>query len=133
MTVIDTGRGPNEILTCVLGRGTSGLASKRKKCKLGMRASGTVEVSDADCFVPGYQIIGAVWEGFVDALKVLDAGRLARSGCLGGDDEASHDRTGAVRLADRVVSGDPVHDCRHGIRIETSRSLTYRAAHIKGL
>ncbi|MGH9506518.1 MAG: acyl-CoA dehydrogenase family protein, partial [Terriglobales bacterium] len=44
--------------------------------KLGMRASDTAEMIFADCHLPPEALLGREGEGFVDALQVLDAGRI---------------------------------------------------------
>lgn len=58
-------------------KGTPGLKAGRKEDKLGMRASETAEVILEDCEVPESHIIGKEGEGFLQALKVLDGGRIS--------------------------------------------------------
>jgi len=61
----------------VIERGTPGFTAGKKENKLGMRASETAEMIFTDCKVHKSQIIGEVGEGFVQALKVLDGGRIS--------------------------------------------------------
>ena len=61
----------------VVERGTSGFKEGRKENKLGMRASETTEMIFEDCRVPKDNILGNVGEGFIQALKVLDGGRIS--------------------------------------------------------
>ena len=61
----------------VVERGTPGFSAGRKEDKLGMRASETTEMLFQDCRIPDSQRLGAVGEGFVQALKVLDGGRIS--------------------------------------------------------
>lgn len=61
----------------VIEKGTEGFYSGRKEDKLGMRASETTELIFDNCRVHESQILGEVGEGFVQALKVLDGGRIS--------------------------------------------------------
>ena len=61
----------------VVERGTPGFKKGRKENKLGMRASETTEMIFEDCRVPKENILGEVGEGFIQALKVLDGGRIS--------------------------------------------------------
>ncbi|OKL38981.1 acyl-CoA dehydrogenase [Pontibacter flavimaris] len=61
----------------VIEKGTEGFSAGRKEDKLGMRASETTELIFQDCRVHKDQILGEVGEGFVQAMKVLDGGRIS--------------------------------------------------------
>ena len=61
----------------VVERGTPGFKGGRKENKLGMRASETAEMIFEDCRVPDENILGTVGDGFVQALKILDGGRIS--------------------------------------------------------
>lgn len=61
----------------IVERGTAGFAAGKKENKLGMRASETAEMIFTDCRVHISQMIGEEGEGFVQALKVLDGGRIS--------------------------------------------------------
>ncbi|RJE73004.1 acyl-CoA dehydrogenase family protein [Reichenbachiella sp. MSK19-1] len=61
----------------VVERGTPGFSGGKKENKLGMRASETAEMIFDDCRVPEENILGEVGEGFVQALKILDGGRVS--------------------------------------------------------
>ncbi|NMM49808.1 acyl-CoA dehydrogenase family protein [Marinigracilibium pacificum] len=61
----------------VIERGTAGFEGGRKENKLGMRVSETAEMIFTDCRVPKDNILGEVGDGFVQALKVLDGGRIS--------------------------------------------------------
>jgi alkylation response protein AidB-like acyl-CoA dehydrogenase len=61
----------------VIERGTPGLKAGKKENKLGMRASETAEVIFEDCRVPEENILGNVGEGFQQAMKILDGGRIS--------------------------------------------------------
>ncbi|MEZ4739428.1 MAG: acyl-CoA dehydrogenase family protein [Flavobacteriales bacterium] len=61
----------------VIERGTPGLKAGKKENKLGMRASETAEVIFEDCRVPEENVLGNVGEGFQQAMKILDGGRIS--------------------------------------------------------
>ena len=138
MAVTDAMRGPHGISAFILERGTPGLVSGRKENKLGMRASDTAEVSLRDCPVPDDQLLGAVEEGFVEALRVLDAGRIGIAALAVGLAQGAYEA--ARRYAtQREQFGQPIASFQAiqfkladmATRIEAARWLTYRAAYLE--
>src|SRR5688572_12254059 len=67
----------NGITAFVVERGTPGFKGGKKENKLGMRASETAELIFENCRVHKSQILGNVGEGFKQAMKVLDGGRIS--------------------------------------------------------
>lgn len=65
------------ITAFVVERGTPGFKGGKKENKLGMRCSETAEMIFEDCRVPKANILGKVGEGFIQAMKVLDGGRIS--------------------------------------------------------
>jgi alkylation response protein AidB-like acyl-CoA dehydrogenase len=61
----------------VVERGNAGLKEGKKEDKFGMRASETTEMVFEDCRVPAENILGEIGDGFVQALKILDGGRIS--------------------------------------------------------
>jgi len=61
----------------IVERGTPGFSGGKKENKLGMRASETAEMIFDNCRIPDSQRIGEVGDGFRQALKVLDGGRIS--------------------------------------------------------
>ncbi|UII35081.1 acyl-CoA dehydrogenase [Fulvivirga ulvae] len=61
----------------IIEKGTQGFSAGRKENKLGMRASETTELIFDNCRVHKDNIIGEVGEGFIQAMKVLDGGRIS--------------------------------------------------------
>ena len=61
----------------VIEKGTPGFKSGKKENKLGMRASETAELIFENCKVHRSQILGKEGEGFIQAMKVLDGGRIS--------------------------------------------------------
>lgn len=61
----------------ILEKGMEGFSSGKKEDKLGMRASETAELIFTDCKVPKENLLGKVGEGFPQAMKILDGGRIS--------------------------------------------------------
>lgn len=61
----------------IIEKGTAGFSSGKKEDKLGMRASETAELVFDKCRIPDAQLLGRVGEGFIQAMKVLDGGRIS--------------------------------------------------------
>jgi alkylation response protein AidB-like acyl-CoA dehydrogenase len=61
----------------VVERGAEGFKAGKKEDKLGMRASETAEVIFDNCRVHKDNILGAEGEGFIQAMKILDGGRVS--------------------------------------------------------
>src|ERR1700712_4104506 len=70
------------ISTLVIERGTPGFSAGKKENKLGMRASETTELVFDNCHVPKENLLGAEGEGFKQAMKVLDGGRISIAALL---------------------------------------------------
>jgi hypothetical protein len=138
MAVTDRGKGRHGISAFVIDRGTPGMRPGRKEDKLGMRASDTSEVIFEDCRVEEDHLLGGEGEGFIDAMKVLDAGRIGIAalavGLAQGAFEAARDYA-----RERRQFGQPIATFQairwkladNATRIEAARLLTYRAAAMK--
>jgi alkylation response protein AidB-like acyl-CoA dehydrogenase len=61
----------------VVEKGTKGFRAGKKENKLGLRASDTSELIFEDCEIPAENLLGHEGEGFIDAMKVLDGGRVS--------------------------------------------------------
>ena len=61
----------------VVERGTVGFSAGKKENKLGMRASETAEMIFDNCIIPDSNLLGAVGDGFRQAMKILDGGRIS--------------------------------------------------------
>lgn len=67
----------NGITAFVVERGTPGFKGGKKENKLGMRASETAELIFEDCRIPEENILGNIGDGFKQAMKILDGGRIS--------------------------------------------------------
>ncbi|RSK37127.1 acyl-CoA dehydrogenase [Hymenobacter metallilatus] len=122
----------------IVERGTPGFAAGRKENKLGMRASETTELIFTDCRVPKENVIGKVGDGFVQALKVLDGGRISIAALSLGIAQGAYEA--AVQYSkERYQFNQPISNFQ-GIsfkladmatEIEAASLLTYRAADMK--
>jgi alkylation response protein AidB-like acyl-CoA dehydrogenase len=122
----------------IIEKGTKGFTSGRKENKLGMRASETAELIFTDCRVHKRQVMGEVGEGFVQALKVLDGGRISIAALGLGIAQGAFDA--ALRYSkERHQFNQPI-SAFQGISfkladmatsIEAARLLVYRAADLK--
>jgi alkylation response protein AidB-like acyl-CoA dehydrogenase len=61
----------------IVERGTPGFSAGKKENKLGMRASETTELIFDNCRIPAENLIGKEGEGFIQAMQVLDGGRIS--------------------------------------------------------
>jgi alkylation response protein AidB-like acyl-CoA dehydrogenase len=115
-----------------------GIRPGKKENKLGMRASDTAELVMEDCRVPSFNVLGKIGDGFVDALRVLDGGRISIGalaiGIARGAYEAARDYA-----KQRTAFGHPIADFQAiqfmladmATEIDAARLLCYRAATLK--
>ncbi|GAA0874672.1 acyl-CoA dehydrogenase AcdA [Wandonia haliotis] len=61
----------------IVERGTPGFSAGKKENKLGMRASETTELIFENCRIPAGNLIGKEGEGFIQAMQILDGGRIS--------------------------------------------------------
>ncbi len=67
----------HNISAFVIDKGTEGFRPGKKESKLGIRASDTAEVVMESCFVPDENLLGERGQGFIQALQILDGGRIS--------------------------------------------------------
>ena len=67
----------HNISAFVLEKGMEGFRPGKKENKLGIRASDTTEVVMENCFVSEDRLLGDVGGGFIQALQILDGGRIS--------------------------------------------------------
>ena len=70
-------RAKNNVTAFIVERGTPGFSAGKKENKLGMRASETTELVFDNCRISDAQRMGEVGDGFKQAMKVLDGGRIS--------------------------------------------------------
>ena len=122
----------------IIERGTPGFKAGRKESKLGMRLSETTELIFEDCRVPKENVIGNVGEGFVQALKVLDGGRISISALSLGIAEGAY-RHAVAYAKEREQFNRPIASFQAiafkladmATKIEAAKLLTFQAADLK--
>ena len=77
IAVTDKTKGTHGLSAFLVEKGTKGFRPGRKENKLGLRASDTSELIFEDCEIPEENLLGVEGEGFVDAMRVLDGGRIS--------------------------------------------------------
>lgn len=122
----------------IVERGTKGFAGGRKENKLGMRASETTEMIFTDCRIHKSQMIGLEGEGFVQALKVLDGGRISIAalslGIAQGAFEAALKYSKERHQFNQPISafqGISFKLADMATKIEAAKWLVYRSADLK--
>jgi alkylation response protein AidB-like acyl-CoA dehydrogenase len=122
----------------VIERGTPGMKAGKKENKLGMRASETAEVIFEDCRIPEENVLGNVGEGFQQAMKILDGGRISIAALSLGIAKGAYDAS--VKYAkEREQFGQPIANFQAiafkladmATRIEASELLIQQASHFK--
>ena len=115
-----------------------GFRSDHKENKTGMRASETASVVFEDCIVPGENLLGIEGEGFKQAMKILDGGRISIASLSVGIAQGAYEA--AVKYAkEREQFGRPIADFQAiqfkladmATKIEAARLLTLQAAFLK--
>jgi len=122
----------------VVERGTSGFNAGKKENKLGMRASETAEMVFDNCKIHKDNLLGNEGEGFIQALKVLDGGRISIGALSLGIAKGSYEA--ALKYSkQRVQFGKPISSFQ-GIsfkladmatEIEAAELLLHKAAYLK--
>jgi hypothetical protein len=136
--VTDPDREKRGISAFVIEQGTRGFRAGKKENKLGLRASDTSEVIMEDCLVPKDHLVGERGEGFVDAMKILDGGRISIAALALGMARGAYDAARAY-AKERTQFGRPIAANQAiqfmladmATEIEAASLLTYRAAWLK--
>jgi len=122
----------------VIEKGTDGFFSGKKEDKLGMRASETAELIFDNCKVHENNIIGDIGEGFVQAMKVLDGGRISIAALSLGIAKGAY-QSALKYSQEREQFGKPIFDFQAiafkladmATKIETSELLIYNSSFLK--
>ncbi len=138
MAVTDKSAGHHGISAFILEKGMPGFFPGKKENKLGLRASDTSTVIFEDCRVPQANLLGEPGEGFIDALKILDGGRISIAALGVGMAQGAYEA--ALHYAkQRKQFGRPIAEFQAiqfkladmATEIDAARLLTHRAAWMK--
>jgi alkylation response protein AidB-like acyl-CoA dehydrogenase len=77
IAVTDRAANTHGLSAFIVDRDTKGFRPGKKENKLGLRASDTAELIFEDCVIPTDNLLGKEGDGFIDAMRVLDGGRIS--------------------------------------------------------
>lgn len=128
----------NGITAFIIERGTPGFSGGKKENKLGMRASETAELIFDNCRVHESQVVGKVGDGFKQAMKILDGGRISIGALAMGIAKGA--LQASIRYSkEREQFGQPIANFQAiafkladmATEIEAAEALLYQAAYLK--
>ncbi len=125
----------HNISAFVLEKGMDGYRAGKKENKLGTRASDTAEVVMENCFVPDDHLLGEPGEGFIQALQILDGGRISIAALGVGTARGAY-QTALAYARERQQFGRPIarfqaiqfHLAEMATRLAAAEILTLAAA-----
>ena len=122
----------------IVEKDTAGFRPGKKENKLGLRASDTAELIFEDCAIPAENLLGVEGHGFVDAMRVLDGGRISIAALSLGMAEGAYDA--ALKYSkQRKQFGKSISNFQAiqwkladmATEIDAAKLLTFRAAAMK--
>ncbi len=134
----DKSKGTRGISAFVVEKGTPGFTLGKYEDKLGIRASGQVELFFSNCRIPKENLLGKEGAGFKIAMGTLDGGRIGIAAQAVGIAQAALEES--IKYAkERVQFGRPIATKQAiqwmiadmACKVETSRMLVQRAAYTK--
>lgn len=135
MAVTDPSKGKKGISAFAVDKSMAGYYGSKKENKLGMRCSDTAGLTFDNVRVPGSHLIGNEGEGFVQALQILDGGRISIAAlsvglAQGAFEAALQYATQRQQFGKRLADMQAIQFklARMSMEIEAARILTYRAA-----
>jgi hypothetical protein len=138
MAVTDRSKRSKGISAFIFEKGMKGFSPSKKENKLGLRASETASVVFEDCFVSKDNLLGEEGEGFVNAMQVLDGGRISIAALGVGIAQGAYES--ALRYSkERQQFGKPISEFQAiqfkladmATQIDAARLMMYRAAWLK--
>jgi len=122
----------------IVERTNEGFRGGKKEDKLGMRCSETAELIFEDCIVPTADVLGKEGEGFVQAMKVLDGGRISIAALSLGIAKGAYEAS-VTYAKEREQFGKPIAQFQAIsfkladmlTKIEAAELLTRKAADLK--
>ena len=138
MAVTDATRGKKGISAFAIDKSMAGYYANKKENKLGMRCSDTAGLVFDNVHVPGDHLIGNEGEGFLQALQILDGGRISIAALSVGLAQGAFEA--ALKYAqERRQFGKSLAEmqaiqiklARMSMEIDAARMLTYKAAWLR--
>jgi alkylation response protein AidB-like acyl-CoA dehydrogenase len=138
LAVTDKAAHTHGLSAFIVEKGTKGFRAGKKENKLGLRASDTSELIFEDCCVPADALCGKEGDGFSDAMRVLDGGRISIAalglGMAQGAYEAALKYSKQRQQFGKAISEFQAIQWKladMATEIEAARLLTFRAAAMK--
>lgn len=121
-------------------RGTPGFYAGKKENKLGMRASETAELVFDQCRIPDENRLGAIGDGFIQSMKILDGGRISIAALSLGIARGAYEAS-LKYSSERVQFGKPINSfqgisfklAQMATDIEASELLMHKACYEKNM
>ena len=138
LAVTDRAAHTHGLSAFIVEKDARGFRPGKKENKLGLRASDTAELIFEDCFVPTENLLGGEGNGFIDAMRILDGGRISIAALSLGMAEGAYEA--ALRYSkQRTQFGKAISEFQAiqwkladmATEIEAARLLTLRAASMK--
>ncbi len=138
IAVTDRAANTHGLSAFIVEKDTKGFRPGKKENKLGLRASDTAEMIFEDCVVPAENLLGKEGDGFIDAMRVLDGGRISIAALSLGMAQGAYDA--ALKYAkERRQFGKAIGEFQAiqwkladmATEIDAARLLTLRAASMK--
>ena len=138
LAVTDKTAGTHGLSAFVVEKGTKGFRAGKKENKLGLRASDTSELIFEDCCIPAQNLVGKEGDGFIDAMRVLDGGRISIAALGLGMAQGAYES--ALKYSkQRKQFGQPISEFQAiqwkladmATEIDAARLLTMRSAAMK--
>jgi hypothetical protein len=126
------------ITAFIFEKGTRGFMPGKKEDKLGLRASETASVIFEDCFISDDNRLGPEGLGFIQAMQILDGGRISIAALAVGIAQGAYES--ALKYSkERQQFGKPISEFQAiqfklsdmATQIDAARLLMYRAAYLK--
>jgi len=138
LAITDPPKRQRGISAFILEKGTPGFAAGQRYRKLGLRASDTAELVLDGARVPAANLVGELNLGFVNAMQVLEGGRIAMAAMAVGIAQGALDAAVAY-MKQRTAFGQTLAEfnglqgmvAELATEIEAARLLTHRAAWLK--
>ena len=136
--VTDRGKGKHGISAFILEKGMKGFRPGKKENKMGCRASDTAEIVMEDCRVSDAHRLGPEGQGFIDALRILDGGRIGIGALAVGIAQGAFEQAVAYARTRRQFSQPIAHFqavqwmlADSAVEIHAARLLVQRAAFMR--
>ena len=133
VAVTDRSKRSKGITAFIFEKGMKGFSPSKKENKLGLRASETASVVFEDCYLPDENRLGEEGQGFVNAMEILDGGRISIAALAVGIAQGAYE-SALSYSKERQQFGKPIAEfqaiqfklANMAMQIDAARLLMYR-------